>query len=93
MATYGVWLAISVVIVILILWWTRGTSEHLNNELGFAAVSSGDPVPYGKLRTCPSGAICLGRWRQPIPVGASARQVSDDTWARTYDSGQGFTMY
>lgn len=41
-------------------------------------------------------AIRIRRWRSPVPKGGHPwlvpRQVSDDWWARHYDSGIGFQL-
>jgi di/tricarboxylate transporter len=78
------------VIILLVLLFLYPTSEHLSGP-GWPE-ASGEPVPYGQRRPCPTGAICIRRWRTPIPVGKDARSVSDDVWARTYASGTGFQL-
>lgn len=79
--------ALCIIILLVLLYPTR---EHLAGP-GWPE-ASGEPVPYGQRRKCPEGAICVRRWRTPVPVGPGARSVSDDTWARTYASGIGLQL-
>ncbi len=82
---------ILILLIFLYFWFVPNPFEAMAGDPW--PVASGEPVPYGPRKKCPSGAICLRRWREPIPVGPGARQVTDDTWDRTYASGTGFQMY
>jgi hypothetical protein len=75
----------------ILLFWLIDYSERMAGDPW--PVASGDPVPYGQQKKCPEGAICLRRWREPIPVGPGARQVTDNEWDRTYASGIGLQLY
>jgi hypothetical protein len=83
------WIPVLVLLVFLYFWYAP--SEAMAGDMW--PVASGEPVPYTGRKKCPSGAICLRRWRDPIPVGPGARQVTDDVWDRTYASGIGFQLY
>lgn len=76
------------ILLLLVLIYIRTNST----ETFLASVPSAEPIPYGRRRSCPSGAICIRRWRTPVPAGPNARSVADDVWARTYDSGIGFQL-
>lgn len=90
-------LVMVVVLILVVLWRVSCARENMAGDPW--PIASGDPVPYGMSRKnqlgrrCPDGAICLRRWREPVPTLPGARQVADDVWDRTYASGTGFQLF
>ena len=92
---FAVTLVILVCLVIMLFLGVAGRLESFQpvyQGASWATTSSSNPVGYGNRATRHSDSVNIRRWRTPVPVGPGARQVQDDTWARTYASGPGFQL-
>jgi hypothetical protein len=62
--------ALVIIVIIIIMWLILNTSphEHLSNQLGFASIASGGPVPYNRYPITHGDGYHIRRWRTAIPV-------------------------
>jgi|GEM_PF-4556578 len=84
-------LYILILILLTLLIFISSDYEFFASGPSFDSISSGDPVNYRKPMS-----NSIRRWRNPVPdqsdILGPARQVTDDVWNRTYDSGIGFQL-
>lgn len=85
-------ICVIVIIAIIFRWFTYLNGWFVREYLRFNSVSSGHPVGYNALPKKYSDSYNIRRWRTPIAQGPGLRQVTDDTWARTYEPGIGFQL-
>jgi hypothetical protein len=81
------------IVIVLVLILINPVLEKFATWSGpsFNTGASGEPVGYLASRTDPS-AYYIRRWRSAVPIGAGARQVTDDVWDQTYRSGIGYQL-
>lgn len=85
-------LSLVLLLLIFIIFWFLA-SEQFWQGPSFDSVASGSPVNYRKPVT---GVYSIRRWRNLVPdqsyILGPPRQVTDNVWDRTYNSGIGFQM-
>jgi hypothetical protein len=96
-------LQIAIISLLLILMYFTlfgpcAKENYIGGEAGYAlgpsfdTVDSGTAAPYAGPYQLGNGAYVISRWRPAPPVFEGARQVTDDTWDRTYNSNVGFYL-